>query len=395
MRFFWLQMAAIPLMAASYNVTELMEHALQNDAALKADREMIQQYFYQKESVRIWDNPELSLSYSRTKPEGIDTKNEYGIALIQPVEKPSLKTAKQKVLDAKILQSKALALYKENEIKGDVRQKAYLYAVADLMAQKAEESLSLAATLRQKGEKRFEQGAVSKADLLKLQVEEAKIAQEAQAAKIKRNAAQYALATSARLTFAADLTPIKLPNPSPVDVVPNLENLPMIGYFKAAEEEYRAQKEVVSKSVIPGFKAGLGVQQLYDQQAVTASLSMPIPILHRNESLIKNAESRLSENRLREQSYRFETEQKLLRQQKLLKGLSTLILSQERLIDQSSHMVSMSQRSYEEGYGTLLELIDARRVLIAHQHERLNNLEMYYDTLGEMQKTFPPTEEKQ
>lgn len=395
MRFFWLQMAAIPLMAASYNVTELMEHALQNDAALKADRETVQQYFYQKESARIWENPELSLSYSRTKPEGIDTKNEYGIALIQPVEKPSLRTAKQKVLDAKILQAKALALHKENELKGNVRQKAYLYAVADLMAQKAEESLSLAKTLRQKGEKRFEQGALSKADLLKLQVEEAKTAQEAEAARIKRDAAQYALATSARLNSAADLTPVKLPHPSPVDLPGNVDGLPMIGYYKAAEEEYRAQKEVVSKSVIPGFKAGLGVQQLYDQQALTASLSMPIPILHRNESLIKNAESRLSENRLREQSYRYETEQKLLRQQKMLGGLSALVLSQERLIDQASRMVSVAQRSYEEGYGTLLELIDARRVLVTHQHELLNNLEMYYDTLGEMQKTFPPLEEKQ
>lgn len=395
MRIFWLPMIAFPLMAASYNVTELMEHALQNDAALKADRETVQQYFYQKESARIWENPELSLSYSRTKPEGIDTKNEYGIALIQPVEKPSLRTAKQKVLDAKILQAKALALHKENELKGNVRQKVYLYAVADLMAQKAEESLSLAKTLRQKGEKRFEQGALSKADLLKLQVEEAKTAQEAEAARIKRDAAQYALATSARLNSAADLTPVKLPHPSPVDLPGNVDGLPMIGYYKAAEEEYRAQKEVVSKSVIPGFKAGLGVQQLYDQQALTASLSMPIPILHRNESLIKNAESRLSENRLREQSYRYETEQKLLRQQKMLGGLSALVLSQERLIDQASRMVSVAQRSYEEGYGTLLELIDARRVLVTHQHERLNNLEMYYDTLGEMQKTFPPLEEKQ
>lgn len=395
MRFFWLQMVAIPLMATSYNVTELMEHALQNDAALKADRETIQQYFYQKQSGRIWDNPELSLSYTRTKPEGIDTKNEYGIALIQPVEKPSLRTAKQKVLDAKIVQTKALVRTKENEIKGDVRHKAYLYAVADMIAQKAEESLSLATTLRQKGEKRFAEGAVSKADLLKLQVEEAKIAQEAQAALIKRNTAQSLLAASARLTSTADLTPIKLPDPLAVDVTFDPENLPMLEYFKAVEEEYRAQKEVVSESVIPGFKAGLGVQQLYDQQAVTATLSMPIPILHRNEALIKNAESRLSENRLREQSYRFETEQKLQRQLKMLNSLSALIASQENLITQASTMVSMSQRSYEEGYGTLLELIDARRVLVSHQHQRLNTLEMYYDTLGEMQKTFPPTEEKQ
>lgn len=395
MRLFWLQMAAIPLMAASYNVTELMDHALQNDASLKADRETVEQLYFQKEATRLWDNPELALSYARTKPDGIGTQNEYGIAMLQPIEKSSLKTAKQRVLDAKILQSKALTLQKERELRGEIRQKAYLYAVADLMVEKTREALSLSASLRQKGEKRFEQGAISKADLLKLQVEEEKIAQAVHAATLKRDTARALLAASARLTSDADIAPIALPYPAPYTVSGGVESLPMIAYFNAVDEETRAQREVASESVIPGFKAGIGVQQLYDQQALTASLSMPIPILHRNEPLIKSAQSRQSENRLREHSYRFESVQKMERQQKTLTSLSSLIASLERSIQQASTMVSMSQRSYEEGHGTLLELIDARRVLVAHQHDRLNTLELYYDTLGEIQKNFPPLEEKQ
>jgi len=395
MRFFWLQIAAIPLMAASYNVGELMEHALTNDTSLKADRQAVDQLFYQKEAARLWENPELSLSYSRTRPEGIDTKNEYGVTLMQPVEKPSLRSAKQRVLDAKVLQNKALLLQKENEIKGEVRHKAYLYTIASIMSEKAEESLSLAKTLRQKGEKRFEQGAISKADLLKLQVEEDKTAQDVQSAQIKREAAKDALAASARLSSADDIAPVTLPKPVAIDVSDRFSELPMLAYFKAADEEYRAQKEVVTASVIPGFKAGIGYQQLFDQKAVSALFSMPIPILHRNGPMQKNAESRLSENRFREESYRYDTEQKLLRQQKMASSLSSLIASQERIIAQAGKMVSMSQRSYEEGYSPLLELIDARRMLISHQRDLLNNLEMYYDILGEIQKNFPPLEEKE
>lgn len=395
MRLFWLPMAAIPLMAASYNVTDLMHHALENDAALKAERESIEQYFYQKEAVRQWENPELSLSYARTKPDMLGGENEYGVALMQPIEKSALRSAKQRVLDAKILQTKALIRHKENELKGDVRHKAYLYTVASIMADKAQESLTLAQTLRQKGEKRFEQGALSKADLLKLTVEEEKTAQELQAALIKRDAAKYALSAAARLISSDDITPVELPKPVAISITHSIDTLAMSEYYKAVDEEIRAQKEVVTESVIPGFKAGVGVAQMYDQKSLTASLSMPIPILHRNEALIKNAQSRQIENTLRERSYRFETEQKLQRQQKMLDSLSAMIASQENLITQASTMVSMSQRSYEEGYGTLLELIDARRVLVSHQHQRLNTLEMYYDTLGELQKTFPPTEEKQ
>ncbi|MCX6074282.1 MAG: TolC family protein [Campylobacterales bacterium] len=395
MRFFWLLLIAIPVIATSYSIPELMDHAIENDTSLKADREIIQQLLTQKEVTKLWENPELMFSYGRTKPDGANTQNEYGITIVQPIEKSTLKSAKQKILDAKILQTKALIFQKENELKGEVRQRAYLYTIASQMSDKAEEALVLAKTFRQKGEKRFAQGALSKADLLKLTVEEEKIAQEVQSAQIKRDSAKYFLIASARLNSSADITPIKLPILTPVDLPSGIDTLPMIAYYKGVNEEYRAQKEVAIESVIPGFKAGIGVSQLYDQHSITASLSMPIPIYHRNELLLKSIESKISENSLREQSYRYETDQKLLRQQKMLSSLSSLIVSQQHIIDQASKMVSLSQRSYEEGYGTLLELIDARRVLVAHQHEILNNLEIYYDTLGEMQKTFPPLKEKQ
>jgi len=394
MRFFWLSLIAIPVMATSYNVTELMNNALQNDAALKADRETMEQFFIQKEAIKLWENPELMVSYGRTKPDGIGAQNEYGVTLLQPIEKSALKSAKQKIVDAKILQTQALIVQKENELKGDIRQKAYLYTIESQMSDKAQEALALAKTFRQKGEKKFAQGALSKADLLKLTIEEEKIAQEVQSAQIKCDNAKYLLMVSARLNSSDDITPIQLPPPTAVDLPSEIDNLPMMAYYKGVNEEYRAQKAVAIESVIPGFKAGIGVAQLVDQRAITASLSMPIPIHHRNELLLASAESKLSENSLREQAYRYEIGQKLLRQNKMLLSLSNLINSQHHIIDQASKMVALSQRSYEEGYGTLLELIDARRVLVEHQHELLNNLEMYYDTLGEMQKTFPPIEEK-
>jgi len=395
MRFFWLSIAAIPLMAASYTVDELTDLALQNDATLKAEREAVEQLLYQKEGTRVWENPELSVSYMRTRPDSLDNQNEYGVSLLQPIEKPSLRSAKQRVLDARIVQAKALRQYKEREIRGEVRQKAYLYAVAQQMAVTADESLSLASSLRQKGEKRFEQGAISKADLLKLQIEEEKTRQEAEAAHIRQNTARNLLSLAARLETSDNLIAPALPAPETPRFSADIDSLPMSDYYKAVAEEYRAQKEVATESVIPGVKAGIGYQKLYDQNTVAASLSIPIPIFHRNEALIKSADSRMSENRLREQAYRFETEQKAARMRSQLTSLATLIHSQEALIEEASKMVTLSQRSYEEGYGTLLELIDARRTFIAHQRERLNTLETYYDTLGEVEKIFPPIEEKQ
>lgn len=394
MRYFWLNLAAIPLLAAPLSVTELTEHALDNDNELKAERARIEHAFHQKEAVRMWENPELSLLYSRTKPDGVPQEGEYGVALTQAVEKPSLKTAKERAAEARILQAKALVLHRENEVKGEVRQKAYLFSIASLMGKKAEESYALASSLRQKGEKRFEQGAISKADLLKLQLEEEKSQQELQSALMKREGAKSALALSAQFTPEYDFDPVTLPKPEPVRLRESLDTLPMISYYKAVEEELREQKSVVEKSVIPGFKAGIGYQQMYDQKALTASLSMPIPLLNRNEPLLKEVQSRLNENRLREQSYRFTTEQKIARYQKMIGHLSQRIVSQENVILQATKMVSMALRSYEEGYGTLLELLDARRTLVNHQQEMLNNLEMYYDTLGELEKTFPQIEEK-
>lgn len=395
MRLLLLSLAAIPLMASTYNLQGLMDHALQNDAALKAEREALQQLTYEKESLKAWENPELSLSYMRTKPDAMDNQNEYGLALLQPIEKPSLRSAKLRVNDARIVQSKALMLQKERDIRGDVRLRAYQYSVASMMAESAEQSLRLAREFHQKGEQRFGQGAISKADLLKLQIEEEKIAQEAEAARIKRDSARNALALASRLDDTSDLEPISLPEPKGIDSVPDLDTLPMSGYFKASEEEFRAQKEVASESIIPGFKAGIGYQKLFDQHSIGATLSMPIPLLNRNEPQIKSAESRLNETRLRQSAYRYALLQQSQQLRLSLSSLATLAKSQDALLERSATMVRLAQRSYEEGYGTLLELIDARRTHVAHQRDRLNTLETYYNALGEFQKIFPPVEEKQ
>lgn len=393
MRLIWLQILAFPLLAAPYTLGELTDHALQTDSSLKAEREIMQQYFYQKESLRLWENPELSLSYTNTKPEGIERKNEYGVAVVQSIQKPALRSAKERMLDAKVIQLKALMRQKENELSANVHQKGYLYTLAAIMSDKADETLTLASILRQKGEKRFEQGAISKADLLKLKVEEEKIKQEAKTAQLKRETAAQLLAESARFASAVETEPIELPKPMQHDPKLIVENLPMLAYFKALNDEYRAEKEVAVESVIPGVKASLGYQEMYDQQAVIASLSVPIPLLHRNEPLIKNAESKMAENRLREDAYRYETTQKIGRYQQMLHSYSLLIVSQQGVIAQAKEMESMARKSYDEGYGTLLELLDARRVLLSNQKELYATLENYYDTLGEIQKILPLAEE--
>lgn len=394
MRFILLQIVALPLLAATYSVGGLVDYALQNDNSLKADKEVIQQLLYQKESVRSWDNPELSLSYASTKPEAIERQGEYGISLIQSIQKPALRSAKQRILDARIIQHKALISQKENEISGNIRQKAYLYSLALLMSEKANETLSLATTLREKGEKRLEHGTISKADLLKIKVEEKKIIQESKIALMKLESAKYSLALSARLSGEFKISAITLPAPAPHDKTTVLDNLPMLSYYRAASHEYYAEKDVANESVIPGVKASLGYQQMFDQKSVIASLSVPIPLFHQNEPLIKNAQSKLAENSLREEAYRYEIMQKLTHYQQTLRSLSSLIESQNGVITQAKEMESMAQKSYNEGYGTLLELIDARRVLLINQKELYSTLENYYNTLGEVQKIIPSTEEK-
>ncbi|MDD5051381.1 MAG: TolC family protein [Sulfuricurvum sp.] len=393
MRLIWLQILALPLFAAPYSLGELMDHAHQSDSSLKADKEIMQQYFYQKESLRLWDNPELSLSYANTKPEGIQRKNEYGIAVIQSIQKPALRSAKERILDAKGIQLQALIHQKENELNGNIRQKAYLYTVATMISEEADKTLTLATTLRQKGEKRFAQGAISKANLLKLQVEEEKTKQESAMAHLKRESALQLLSESARYDSTIEIMPIALPKPIDNNVNVIMEKLPMMIYYKAVNDEYRAEKEIAIESVIPGVKASLGYQEMFDQKAIVASLSMPIPILHRNEPLIKNTESKLVENHLREDAYRYETMQKILRYQQMLHSFSMMIISQQGVIAQSKEMESMAQKSYDEGYGTLLELLDARRVFLGNQKELFTTLENYYDTLGEIQKIIPPIEE--
>lgn len=378
----------IPLWATTYSLQELIDHALTYDATLKAEKELLNQYRAQKGQTQKWDNPELTMGYSRTKPEGLENKNEYSLSLLQSLEKPTLRAAKRSVYDAKIIQAEALIKKREYEVRGDVLQKAYGYLVASMMADTASQSLALATTLRQKGTKRLEQGVISKAEYLKLQVEEAKAQQEYESAQLKQQTAQQRLSSRAYFSSPIDMLPLVLPAPTH-DIQCTKEDLPMFRYFQAVDDELKSQKDVVEKSVIPGVKAGISYQKMYDQHTWMATLAIPLPLLHRNEGTLASVESQITENRLREEAYRFETQQTILQYQKTLATLSKLINNQKGVIDQAKVMEKMAQKSYDEGYGTLLELLDARRVLIVSQKDLLLTLESYYDTLGELQKISP------
>lgn len=394
MRFLWFSIFAIPLISGTLSLNDLAETAVEKDADLKAEREVMKQWMHQKEAARIWENPELSVTYGRVRPDGIDKQySEVGVWLIQPIEKMSLRSARQRLLDTKIMQTKALLAHKERQLRGEIRHKGYLYAVATMAAEKAGEAYALTQALYQKGERRFSQGAMSKADLLKLHIEQERAQQEAESARIKQDIARATLALAARMDSSEELEPMKLPQIENPSAVLELDSMPMVMYYKAVEEEYRSQKDVITKSVIPGVKAGIGYQSMFDHQLVGASLSMPIPLWNRNEAMIQNAQSRIQENALREQVYRFETTQTFLRFRTQLTSLAALSTSQEKLIGDASRMVTLAQKSYEEGYGTLLELIDARRILISYQREYLSTLEAYYGTLGEMEKICPPSKE--
>ena len=382
------------LYAQSYTLDELTECALKNDTLLQADKEVVKQYILQKEAAKKWENPELSLSYVNTKPEGFKRQDEFGVAVSQAIEKPSLRAAKLSLLDAKIIQARVLAEYKEKQIRADVRQKSYIYLVTLAIAKDANETLQLAQTFYSKGQKRFEQGMISQADLLKLHIEEQKAQHEYELTLLKLDEMMEQLLHSAHLKEDVTLLHVELPTPSEEPFLLDESRLPMLAYYRAVDDEYRAAKDIAQKSVIPGVKASVGYQEMYDQKAVITSLSVPIPIFTQNEPLIESAQSQITENHLKEESYRYDTLQELHHHEHVVQTLAKMIASQHLIVEQSQTMQEMAQKSYDAGHGTLLELIDARRVVLANKKELAMSLQSYYDILGEIQKIIPPIQDQ-
>lgn len=369
-------------------------NAFENDPFIKSQEAIIESQKTLQKSVQSYESPELALQMMRTKPDAMGYEQEYGIALTQMVEKPSLRHARKLAQEAKVIQAQRLFETKKGEIAGDVIEKGYILQAYQMLLEDSKEALQTARFMKSSGDIQFKEGSISQAQLLKIIVEEQRIFSEHKTTELLYLQAKREFSLAAKIDLEDVPAFVKFPSLT-LPKLPNIDTIPFIQYYDAVAAENLHASTVVKLSAIPGVRAGLGFQKSYDQTSVMASLALPLPVWSRsryNEEAA-NLQSFAAQHDL--QGIKFRLEKELSMHNEAIEKTKLLIDQLDQTASMAQKMEQLAQKSYESGYSSMHELLDARRVAIKAKRDKLEAMIDLYKHVGFILKHTPYTSENQ
>jgi len=186
--------------------------------------------------------------------------------------------------------------------------------------------------------------------------------------------------------ITADLS--MLPDtPERAVIIQALEKTPMSMMSQLSVTRQEAAIDLARANGVPDPNIGLGVRRFAqdDTTALLAIISIPIPVLNRNQGRIAEAKANL----LAAQSD--QEEQRLSLTKLAMEMWQTLVNAREEAHEYQNNILPFAQRAYaqaEDGYNrgafSFLDLLDAQRTLYNEQDKYLKSLNTFYEAKAQV-----------
>jgi outer membrane protein, heavy metal efflux system len=362
---------------ARFSLAQVIEIAMGGHPALKAAAERMQGSAGLRLQAQLRPNPTISFQSENWRAWGdpsFDTSTDLDMFLFgsHTIEASGKRQGRigMAELDSKILELEKQAL--EWAIRQDVRR-AYLQA---LSAQKQLELLGrnghyldqMVAYHRA----RVEQGSIAEADLIRVQLERerAAVAQDAASLEAEQQRIQLLRAMgSAEAATDFRLEDVLLSNAPnlKLDLNPLLEqaraNRISLRLARAAVDRARARVELEKVQAKPDWSVSVGYKRTMGFNTLLAGVSVPLPLLNRNEGniLLSRHEVQSAEALFQEANFYAASEIRtavaaIRRRAEMLGAIK------EGLLRHAEESYRISMAAYQEGGMDLLRLLDAQKV---------------------------------
>ncbi len=342
-------------------------------------------------------NPELELeteNFAGSGPLAAFKATETTVSLGQLIE---LGGKRQKRMQVAVLQSD-LASWEYEARKLDVFTQVVTAFSKTLAAQELvrlnTEILSLAEEFQTQIERRVQAGRVSPAALSRAQVETAKARIALQRSKKTLTTARQELAA----TWGATHLSFKQVrgNLDQVVPLPPLERLksflqqnPDLARWQTVKEQRKAARTLAEAQAVPDPHIRIGWRRFNDNgdQALVAGVSIPLPLLNRNQGAVQEAAVRIRQAEWQERSARIELQTLLNRYYQTLAATQHALKAlKDEIIPQAQQAFDTIDRGYREGKFGFLDVLDARRTLFSARQHYVQQLAEYQQIRAQIER---------
>ncbi|MBI3803550.1 MAG: TolC family protein [Nitrospirae bacterium] len=355
-----------------YTLEEVLALAEEKNPSIEIFRANLDAAQGSMAAARAYPNPELSVSLGRGKPlgsPGAGYEGEYGFGIGQPLEWPGKRIYRRKAAEAEVGVARQESDDFRLELRSQVKEAFFNLLLSKQILDVSRKNSEAAQSLISAARARVDSGEAPALELIKAQVELARVTKDLRRAENRIVLSKGALnsllggALSPGEDIVGDLSGAR----KHYNLTSLLEDAmvrhPLILRQKKAMEAagYTLSRE--RQSLIPDLVVRGGFSEEIDKRSYSLGLSLVFPLFYQRQGEI--AVARAGEARANAELDRARTELTRLVTQEYQNyqiALEQLTVFEEGLLKQADEALRIAQFSYQQGESGLLDLLDAQRV---------------------------------
>lgn len=362
-----------------FTLSELTEAALKNNPTILVSKARQEAALAGLTSARAYTNPEIEFGAGPTKfRDGrSETKNNWGLALSQPLEFGSLREARQSLAQTGIQSAEVGSELTQIALKNRVRAAFYEVIQRQNFLELVESDKKLLGQIQEKVALRVKVGESPRYELIKAETELLTVERDYQAAKIRieesKGMLRGLIGRSIPVQFELrGSLPINSQLESLASLQAKVASSPFIRqaeqFNKSAEAKFKLEQQLRN----PGLTLKAGVNQDPDLTSFRIGLAIPLPLWSKREGPIAEAAAGM----LQAQS-QLDNEDLTL-QRELESGYQRYQVARQQvaayesgLLARAESVLKVAESGYRYGERGILDYLDAQRTYRAVRKDQL------------------------
>ena len=363
---------AVPYLANAantYTLQQVIDLAFVENPSVKIAKAQEEAAIAGVTTARSYLNPEIELGTgpSRYRTAGHETKNNWGVALSQPLEFSDVRAARREVAESNL---KGAGVNTElNKVELRARLKMAFYDVLHRQAtlRLVEDDRQLLNQIKERIKLRVDIGESPRYELIKADTEALAAERDYQTASIKVIEAKAYLQRLIGASMPADYSlagelPLTNSLPSVEVLRGQISQSPHLQQLRVASQTAEAKLKLEQNLRNPGLTLKAGVEQDPDLTSLRLGLAIPLPVWNQRQGQIAEASANISQMQAmlsdRELAVNRDLESAY---QRYLIAKNQLATFENGLLKQAESVLNVAESAYRFGERGILEYLDAQR----------------------------------
>ncbi len=389
-----LMASSVSFAAPSYTLQQIIEVTLNAHPSIRVAKAQEAAALATVTTAKSFTNPEIEVGAgpSRYRFGNNETRNNWGVALSQPLEFSDVRTARREIAEANVRFAGVNAEINQVELRSRVKQAFYDVLQRQEALRLVEDDRNLLKQIRERVKLRVDVGESPKYELIKADTEALAAERDYQAAFVRIiEAKAYLQGLVGRSIPAEYLLVGELPMDQRLAPIQSLREQvsqsPHLKQVRAASETADAKLRLEENLRNPGLTLKAGIEQDPDLTSFRLGLAVPLPLWSQRQGQIAEAAANVRQI----QAVLSDRELGLSRDlessyQRYLIAQNQVNAFENGLLKQAESVLKVAESAYRFGERGILEYLDAQRTYRSVKKDYLSAKFDYVSTMLEIER---------